>query len=43
MKKTMVTLVVICASIVTLHAFRTLQDSGIKGAIRPADAAVSSI
>lgn len=43
MKKTMATLVVVCASIVTLHAFRTMQDSGIKGAIRPADAAVSSV
>ncbi len=43
MKKTMVTLVVVCSSIIMLHAFRTLQDSGIKGAIRPADASVSSV
>ncbi len=43
MKKTFVTLFAVCVAVITLHAFRTVQSSGIKGAIRPVDATVSGI
>lgn len=43
MKKTFVTLVAVCAMVITLHAFRSAQTSGIKGSISPADAIVSTV
>ncbi|MBC7850821.1 MAG: carboxypeptidase regulatory-like domain-containing protein [Chitinophagaceae bacterium] len=43
MKKTFALFLAICVAVVTLHAFRTEQASGIKGSIVPADATISNV
>jgi hypothetical protein len=43
MKKSILTFLAVCIAIISLHAFRTSQTSGIKGMIRPADAIVSFV
>jgi hypothetical protein len=43
MKKSLLTFIIVCLAVISLHAFRTLQTSGIKGMIRPADATVTYV
>jgi hypothetical protein len=43
MKKTFVTLIAVCATVISLHAFRSNQTTGIKGSILPAEATVSYV
>lgn len=43
MKKTFATFLAVCIAVISLHAFRPVQTSGIKGLIRPADATVANV
>jgi phage host-nuclease inhibitor protein Gam len=43
MKKTLATFLAICAAVITLHAFRINQASGIKGTISPIEATVTNV
>jgi hypothetical protein len=43
MKKSVLTFVVVCIAVISLHAFRGSQTSGIKGMIVPADANVTYV
>ena len=43
MKKSFLTFLVVCIAVISLHAFRSLQTSGIKGLIIPADAIVTYV
>jgi len=43
MKKTLALFLAICATVITLHAFRIYQASGIKGTISPVEATVTNV
>lgn len=43
MKKTFATFLAVCVAVISLHAFRAAQTSGIKGLVRPADAVIANV
>ena len=43
MKKSLLTFLIVCIAVISLHAFRSLQTSGIKGMVIPADAIVTYV
>ena len=43
MKKSVLTFLIVCIAVISLHAFRSFQTSGIKGMVVPADAIVTYV
>ena len=43
MKKSVLTFLIVCIAVISLHAFRSFQTSGIKGMVAPADAIVTYV